>query len=328
MKNKMICPYCLEQKTIAVRKDKNKKSYYSCSACNSIIPREYAENTAIPREVVSAVGFRGHGKTINFSSLFYSVDELASIWPGFYSFAIDEKSLETLRNNINKLKKGELPPPSPTSFPTPTIVRFSNIPGLGDRFFLFYDTSGEAYTNASRLITNARFVKRSQVVIFLISLKDLDYDGSKMHDLLSVYIQGLTELEGNPKDQHLLVVFSKGDVLNPIMDENSRWKEIWQYLTNGGLKSLENIKIKKYIAGMKKASNILRDFTRIDLKATQFLNFAKNRFKTVEFSIISSLGANPVESRLQVEITPKRIFDPLLWVTYQSLSWFKKLISI
>lgn len=327
MKNKMICPYCLENKTIAARKDKNEKSYYSCSACNSIIPREYAENTAIPKEVISAVGFRGHGKTINFSSLFYSVDELASIWPGFYSFAIDEKSLETLRNNINKLKKGELPPPSPTSFPTPTIVRFSNIPGLGDRFFLFYDTSGEAYTNASRLITNAPFVKRSKVVIFLISLKDLDYDSSKMNDLLSVYIQGLTELEGNPQDQHLLVVFSKGDVLNPIMDENSRWKEIREYLTNGGLKSLENIKIRNYIAGMKKVSNILKDFARIDLQAAQFLNFAKNRFKTVEFSIISSLGANPVESRLQVEITPKRIFDPLLWVTYRSLSGYKKLIS-
>lgn len=321
MKNNMICPNCLAQDTIGARKDRDKKKYYSCSECNSIIPREYAENTGTPIEVVSAVGFRGHGKTLYFSSLFYSVDRLAAIWPGFYSFATDEKSLDTIKDNIAALKRGDLPPPNPASFPIPTNVRFCNLPNLGNRFFLFYDTGGEAYTRASKLIKYASFVKRSKTVIFLISLEDIAYDAAKMHELLSIYVQGLTELEGKPGDQHLLVVFSKGDLLGTRLDKR---KPIRRYLEKGGLESLGKIKMRDYITRMKRVSGHLRKFARKELHATQFVNFAQDQFKSLDFSIISSLGAKPVGNRLQVEITPRRIFDPLLWVSFKSLSWFRR----
>lgn len=321
MKNDIVCPYCLEEDSIALRKDANNKKFYACSTCNSTIPREYAENDSAEIEVISAVGFRGHGKTLYFSSLFYSLDKLATIWPGFYSFAGDEQSLDTLKENISKLKKGELPPPNPASFPIPTNVRFSNMPGLGNRFFLFYDTGGEAYARASKLIKHAGFVKRSKTVIFIICLEDIDFDGMKMHELLSIYVQGLTELGGNPKNQNLLVVFSKGDLLGPKL---AAWKHIRQYLAKGRLENLENLKLGNYMVGMKMVSARLKKFARKELNAVQFLNFAHDQFKSVEFSIISSLGAKPVGGKLQVEINPKCIFDPLLWAIFKSLNWFKK----
>jgi hypothetical protein len=321
LRRKIVCPNCLEQRTIKTRLDENNKEYYSCLACNSVIPREYAENTSSPVEVVSAVGFRGHGKTLYFSSLFYSIDKLASIWPGFYSFAADERSLDTIKDNISKLKKGELPPPSPASFPIPTNVRLANLPALGDRFFLFYDTGGESYTRASKLIKYAGFVRRSHTAVFLVSLEDLDYDGSKLHELLSIYVQGLTELAGKPGNQHLLVVFSKGDLLGPKLNSGGSGSErIWQYLTGGEIKSLNHIKILDYIKGMQEVSADLREFTGRELNALQFINFAQDQFRSVEFSLISSLGAKPVGNRLQVEINPKRLFDPLLWIAYRSLN--------
>lgn len=321
MNRNILCPYCLAQRTISVKKDDNKTSYYSCSDCNAIIPREYAENHTTPVEVISAVGFRGHGKTLYFSSLFYSVNKLASLWPGFYSFASDERSLDTINDNITKLKKGTLPPPNPASFPIPTNVRFCNIPTLGTRFFLFYDTGGETYTRASKLIKYAGFVKRSRTVILLISLEDLDYDGLKMHELLSTYTQGLIELGGNPKAQHLLVVFSKGDLLGAKFAKRQKIKD---YLDTGGLEHLENINMKDYIAQMSRVSTLLRRFARKELNAAQFISFAVDQFKSLDFSIISSLGSKPAGSRLQVEITPRRIFDPLFWVSYKSLGWLKR----
>jgi len=315
-----LCPYCLEKNRIVRKKEKSRESY-SCTSCLSPIPREYAENFNTRSEVVSTVGFRGHGKSLYFSALFYSMDKLAVIWPGFYSFATDERSLDTIKDNISELKQGNLPPPTPASFPIPTNTRFSNMPAFGHRFFLFYDTGGEAFVKSGKLIKHAAFVKRSETVLFLVSLKDIDFDGTKLHDLLSTYVQGLTELGGNPKNQTLLVVLTKGDLLGSRMND---YDDLRQYLKNGGLDSLRNFKLGPYVDKMQAVSNGLGKFIHDQLKAVQFMNFAKAEFKNTEFSIISALGAKPVGNRLQVEINPKCIFDPLIWVTYNSMNWLER----
>ncbi len=325
MGNRKICPYCLVAGSIKKLSDANKNQFYACETCKSTISREYAENTTCETEVISTVGFRGHGKTLYFSSLFYSFDKLATIWPGFYSFATDEKSLNTIKDNISKLKKGELPPPTPTSFPIPTNTRLSNMPVLGNRFFLFYDTGGEAYAGASKLIKYAGFVSRAKTIIFLVSLKDIDYDPLKLHELLNVYVQGLTELGGDPKKQDLLVVYSKGDLMGSHLED---WKQIRLYLSNGGIDNLKDLNLGRYVMGMKKISSRLKRFTKNELNALQFINFAQDSFKSVEFSIITSLGAKPDGNRLQVEMNPKCIFDPLLWVSFRSLSWLKRTLLL
>lgn len=322
MRSNLICPFCLDKSTISKRKsNEGREQFYKCSSCQSTIPREYAENTTASTEIISVVGFRGHGKTLYFSSLFNSMDRLAEIWPNFYTFATDETSLDTVRDNIISLKKGQLPPPTPASFPVPTNIRFSNIPTIGNRFFLFYDTGGEAYAKASKLIKYAGFVKRSRTVIFLVSLEEVGFDGLKLHDLLSTYVQGLTELGGNPASQDLMVVFSKGDILGTRLDQ---YKQVREYLANNGLENLRGFKLATYILGMKRISSRLKKFAKKELNAIQFLNFADDRFKSVEFSVISSLGARPDGSRLQVQINPKCIFDPLIWVSYKSLGWFAR----
>ncbi|MFQ6063239.1 MAG: hypothetical protein ACE5J9_08730 [Methanosarcinales archaeon] len=161
----MMCPYCLAQNSI--KYDKRNRNYF-CSECKREVPAEYATNITIKKVVVSAVGFRGHGKTIYFASLFNILNELAGIWDSFHTLTTDEKSLYTVKDNLKSLKVGELPSSTPANFPSPTIVRFSNIPRFGDRFFLFYDTGGEAYYRASTLINFASFVKRARTVMFVI----------------------------------------------------------------------------------------------------------------------------------------------------------------
>ena len=316
----LMCPGCLERDCIR-KHDQGKRQYFSCTDCSASIPAEYVNETGIEREVISAVGFRGHGKTMYFGSLFYTIDDLAKYWPGFYTFALDETSLDVVREISADLKAGKRPKSTGASFHSPTIVRLSNIPGLGDRFLLFYDTGGESYTNANRLIQHARFVRNSRTVIFIVSLDVLEKKNERMNDLLSVYVQGLNELEGKTEDQHLIVVLSQGDKYQ----ERLRGRDhVWRYLQEGTLEELGNEKLGRYINGMKVISDSLRSFVRDDLGEAQFLNFATTRFRSVEFSIVSALGADPVGDRLQFEIVPKRIMDPILWVMYKSLGFFRR----
>jgi hypothetical protein len=315
----MLCPFCLKENTITKVEDGG-RSYYVCSEhAEPRIPVTYGENYKIPRDVISAIGFRGHGKTAYFASLFSSLNDLALVWPNFSTFPIDEKSLDTVHDNVKLLNGGNLPRNTPKNFPIPTIVQFSDMPKFKDRFLIFYDTGGENFERASNLIGNANFVKRSKTAIFFMSLPDLEYDTQQMHHLLSVYIQGLKDLGGNPKEQNLLVVLTKGDLLAPKLEKHN---EIWNYLVNGDTKNLQYANLNSQLAEMKKISKSLKAFIREDIGAAGFLNLGEKNFRAVDICIISALGAAPKGDQLDISVNPKRIFDPILWVMNNSTGWF------
>jgi hypothetical protein len=71
---------------------------------------------------------------------------------------------------------------------------------------------------------------------------------------------------------------------------------------------------------MQGMSNLLYRFTEEELDAYEFLNAAESNFKSVSFSIISALGTEPYGARLSVEIVPRRILDPILWIMEKSFS--------
>lgn len=315
----MLCPFCLEEEDFKKLEERG-RIYYVCSKNPmDTIPIIYVENKKFPRDVISAIGFRGHGKSAYFASLFASLDDLARAWPDFFTFPVNEHALDTITNNVKLFKDGKLPRFTPASFPKPTIIQFSNMPRFGNRFLIFYDTGGENFERASRLIDNADFVKRSQTAIFFISLHDLEYDPQEMTRLLTVYIMGLKDLGGDPKQQHLLVVLTKGDLLAPKLESH---EQIWKYLVNGDVKNLQYSDIKSQMKEMKNISVFLKEFLIKDIGASMFISLGKANFRTVEISIISALGARPKEDRLDISATPKRIFDPMLWVMNNSTGLF------
>jgi hypothetical protein len=317
MKN-MLCPYCLKENTIK-RVEEGGRAYYICSEhAEPKIPIIYGENPKLPRDVISAIGFSGHGKTAYFASLFSSLNDLARVWPNFATLPIDEKGLDTVHDNIKLLKGGHLPSATPVNFPFPTIVQFSDMPKFKDRFLIFYDTGGENFEKASRLIANANFVKRSQTAVFFMSLTDLDYNAQEMSRLLAVYIMGLKEIGGEPKQQNLLVVLTKGDLLAPKLENRP---DIWDYLVHGDTKNIQYANIKSQISDMKKISNSLKAFIREDIGAALFVSLGEKNFRAVDFCIVSALGAAPNGDQLPTAAIPKRIFDPILWVMNNSSGW-------
>ena len=313
----MLCPYCLKEGNLE-KIQEGGQIYYRCpDHPEPRIPVTYGENNKFPRDVISAIGFKGHGKSLYFTALFASFNNLPKMWPGFFTLAIDDTSLETVDRNVNRFKNGELPPQTPSNFPLPTIVQFSKIPSrFKDRFLIFFDTGGENFENASRLVQNAYFVKRSQTVIFFISLDNINYDPHEMHKLLNTYIQGLRQVDGNPRDQHLLVVLTKGDLITKKFE--SRLSEIKTYLDAGNVKYLQPTDIQTQITEMKEISKHLKTFLKEDLGALNFLNLGEHNFRSFEVCVVTSWGSDPTEG---YKPEPKRIFDPILWVMNNSIGW-------
>ncbi len=321
----MLCPFCLAD----VRKFQKKKlsrglaSAYLCPNCNEQAPRMYVEdNRKYPPVVISAVGFRQHGKTVYFASLFYTLKKLtlAHNWPEFFTMGLNEDSLETVYGNAEMLESGVLPDSTPKNFPRPTMVRAEGVPMQPDCTLLFFDTGGECFERPTQMVQFAGFVRHAKAALLLISVPDLEDPRAGMQKLLNTYVVGMRELGGRTEDQHLIVVYTKADQL--AVRFTKRWKYLRTYLIRGSVNDLA--KTEGYMERMHEVSSRLLEFTEQELHAHEFVNAAEANFKSVNFSIISALGAAPQGARLPVTIVPRRILDPMLWVMEKSFarSWF------
>lgn len=320
----MLCPFCLKGVRFG-REQREGGVMYLCPdpKCKQEVPPAYVQDyRKYPPVVVSAIGSRGHGKTVYLASLFHVLrdGELspANYWPGFYTMALSEPDMETISGNGQMLKDGKLPAPNPMNFPRPTMIRVVGMPMQRDCTLLCYDAAGEVVKNPTRLVLYASFVQRARTAIFLISIPDLkDTEVSQaMHDLLNVYVLGMSALDAHKQGQHLVVVYSKADEIG----FTKPWSDVKTYLDQGSMGELACPE--GYMKRMRKVSSQLREFTSRELRASAFLNMADANFRSVTFSVISALGAQPHAGLLDVGITPKRVFDPFLWAMEKSRpSW-------
>lgn len=313
----MICPYCLEDVKLT-RHQEDGAVFYTCPICGqaeSIPPLYVEEYDLYPPIVMNAIGFRGHGKTVYFSCLFHALyqNTLSKHWEGFYTMSLDEESLETVNRNRKMLEEGLLPASTQRIFPRPTMVRLSGIPIFGSRTLLFYDTGGEAFERSNQIRQYARFVKRATTAVLLISVGDLKNPAEETHNLLNTYVVSMSEMGAETKNQSLLIVYTKADVLQEKLQKKlEEYPELLQALQEGSLEALKNLKT--YMRSVQKVSKMLARFTSDALGASNFANFAEDKFRSVDYSIVSALGACPAEGHLKVAIQPRRIMDPLLWV--------------
>ncbi len=315
---KPLCPFCLSDARFKPHKVAGRLApVYLCPECREQVPALYVQGyRAYPAVVTSAVGFRQHGKTVFFASLFYALKELRlpQHWPTFFTMALNEDSLETVYGNVRMLEEGVMPNSTPKNFPRPTLLRLEDIPVLRqkDWTLLFYDTGGESFEKASQMVQFAGFVRQALTVLFLISITDLEEPAREMHRLLNTYVLGLEELGGRTQDQHLLVVYTKADRLPvrfPTWEQ--RWPGLHQYLLEGSIDALA--RPRGYVRRMRQISDWLRAFTERELRAYEFLNAAQHHFGSTAFSIVSALGTEPHHGRMAVRLSPRRILDPLLW---------------
>ena len=313
-----LCPFCLADAKFKKEKlPSSLASAYLCPECNEQVPALYAQDhRKYPPVVISAIGFRQHGKTVYFASLFYTLKKLtlARDWSEFFTMGLNEDSLDTVYGNARLLQDGALPDSTPKNFPRPTMIRAEGIPMQPDSTLLFFDTGGECFEKPTQLVQFAGFVRRAKAAMLLISIADMDDPRAGMHKLLNTYVVGMRELGGQTQDQHLIVVFTKADQLAGRFV--GPWLDLRTYLIEGSVEALAQTE--GYMERMYDISTQLHDFTERELHAHEFINAAEANFKSISFSIISALGTEPHGGELSVEIVPRRILDPVLWVMEKS----------
>jgi hypothetical protein len=300
-----------------------------CSACQRQLPADYVDyhsgwlSAFRSPAIVTVIGFSGHGKTVYLASLYYTLQNLAPrAWQEFFRQGLTLKTLKVLYDNLGLLKRGKMPDPT-ISFPEPNIDRLHKVPKFGDRTLLIYDPPGESFELDKfddAIKEYAGFVKQSPCALFLVSMTDMmkqfdseDAVADEMHRLLETYNVGMKNLGVRGKTQHLIVVYTKADRL---LSHYSFPVEVIKCLESSDVDGLGDIP--SYMLGMKRNSQLLKDFTAESLNARNFLANARTNFKTVEFCAVSALGSEPVDERLIERITPRRVIDPLLWVLDKS----------
>jgi len=226
--------------------------------------------------------------------------------------ALNDYSLDTVDENLKILEEGYLPDSTPKNFPTPTIVQAGKIPFQTDSTLLCYDTGGESFEKVTQIGQYASFVRSSQSVLFLLSLYDLEKNEriAQMERLLTTYINGISELGGDTKQQHLVIVYTKADEW--VQSLPPEYNELREYLLLGTIEGLSDHK--NYMQRLYTISQRLQFFTDKYLKASGFLNTARANFASLEFTIISALGSSPKDGELSPQITPRRVLDPLFWI--------------
>ncbi|MFC1596923.1 hypothetical protein ACFL5Q_03150 [Planctomycetota bacterium] len=320
----MLCPFCLSKAGFEQQVEGPPGPRCRNADCAELAPALYVQDyRKYPPVVVSAVGFREHGKTVYFAALFYAMKKLklAQHWLKFFTMGLTEESLQTVYENVGMLERGELPDANPKNFPRPTIVRVTGVPIQPDATLLCYDTGGECFERPTQLIKYASFVKRAQTAMFLISVPNLEDPVREMHRLLETYAVGMSELQTNTKYQHLVVVYTKADMM---IDRLARWVNLSSYLREGSMDGMANPQ--HYMSRLRSVSNDLRDFTGKELGAYEFVNAARQSFRSVEYTIVSALGAEPIGRELPVQIAPRRVLDPLFWLMEKSLPGWRRVL--
>lgn len=319
------CPYCLNIVDPSLSSGEKGIKTYICPTenCKAAIYRDYVEKKEIPKATVGLVGFTGHGKTVFLSALFYLLKYLkrSQTWgrDAFNWISLDENTHRIMFKHVPLLEeKGELPAGTPENFPHPALIQFDQIPYFGDYFLSFYDTAGSVYESPEKITDMGRFVAHSEVVLFIISMKDCgEMWADRMEALLELYILAVhNQLHIDlKKRQHLIVVLSKADELDYLPDELKSFLQQGHYGWYD-TKSAENKKeiIKSKLWQLKEKSRIIEDWL-VRNNCAGFTGLAKKRFRSVEYTIVSSLGAAPVGNRLRTKLQPKdpkRVLDPFL----------------
>lgn len=335
----MICPYCVEDVPAGSQR------HDGCQIIQTEFPPFYMDYhgavAATDPVILSVVGFSGHGKTVFLCALFEYLDQyLTAIWPDFFNLVLDQDSLSTLNAKREALDDTKLPARTPQSFPRPGIFRLTNmpciqgnahLPPLVDTTILIYDPPGEAFLNEAGIVKFARFVKRSNCVLFLIDLTALgDSIPSKMAKLLDTYLLGMRRMGIEKKSQHMIVVYTKSDDIKVSVPEFENYLErepmLKAYLNEQTPRTLANPQ--SHLVHLQSISNLLDTFTRTELRATKFIHVAKEWFASVSYTVVSSLGAAPEKSqaedgqeemKLKVKMSPRCVADPLLHVLAKSI---------
>lgn len=303
----MRCPYCLTTSTAPHINAQT--GSYECPNCRSVLPKGYIEHKKVPRATVGVVGFSGHGKTVYLTSLFSELSKLSNHWQGYYFRCLDDYTHRILYEQVPLFQSGVLPDSTPANFPSPSLIKYANIPGYSDAYLGYYDTAGEVFNDADNITRTGYFVAHADAILFILSIPDCTRDSldDDLSRLLDTYIRAVEDyLKITLKEhQELIVILTKGDLIPNLPHTLQDW------LNHGGMASYLQ-PLTEHRLELNYISMTLESWLREDLQCNRFVNMAYEYFKEVRFTIVSSTGRD--KDGKQNSWEPLRVLAPFIWV--------------
>ncbi len=317
------CPYHLGMVEPKLE-SRNGTAAYVCpdANCKAAIHRDFVERLDIPRTTVGLIGFSGHGKTVYITSLFYFLKYLRNKWADYYCLSLDDNTHKILHYHVPLFEDSQLPKSTPANFPFPSLIHFHNIPFFRNWFACFYDTAGAVFENTQKIADQGRFVACSDVLLFIISIIDCGKKWpDRMVEFLDTYIRAVwNSMRADLKKQHLIVVLTKADSLGNTNPTGILSEDLVTELNSGFYKNYLDLNGREDIIRLKERSINIRNWL-IREGGQGFVSIAKDKFKSVEYTLVSSTGSAPVGDRLLTKLTPedpKLVLDPFLWILEKS----------
>jgi GTP-binding protein EngB required for normal cell division len=300
-------------------KKKGSRKVYYCSLCQSEIPRIYFESPDLSYTKIGLLGYSGHGKSTFVTALMSTLNQLTNSWKNLTIETLDDDSHHSLNYKTTELIKGNMPLPSPAVYPRPTFFKLSGFPDSDLRFISIFDTGGKLFENLELMTKKGRFYSHTDVIYFVISLVEeemKDIWNMKIMKLLDRYINVVYSRYGTKtaKKQDIIFILTKADQLLKL--ENG--KKMDQEISSKLMKS----PIDNYIQSPSDIKNQINENSeRIEYwlrsnNCNSFINFAKDHFRNVSFSLVSIYGSTDSEENKIKLLTPDKhwaVLDPFIW---------------
>ena len=305
-----LCPRCMRLVPRFTKGKTANDSQYSCPSCDEVIQFRYAEDfDQVSRVQLSLAGMSGHGKTMFLRGIYAYLNSLGRKWHGFRFLPLSDDDAQSFRLAIGENKIGELANPSQL-VERPVGFQLCGIPGIGAVHLLLYDISGEAFDTSRKLGRHAYFIPRSNVITLILSLTDLE-NGQELAFLLGRLMEAIRLNGRDPREKSLVVVLTKGDRLkadSTLPDSATAFLSNELPIDPCDMESLHTL------------SDDLEDW--LQQHPENYWNFvqtAKEEFRTVRYTVISSIGSEPTTSDVHVQMNPRNVISPLLWLLRLSL---------
>lgn len=298
----LLCPNCLTGVESFQNVVEGETGGYLCPGCGGDVPLRYVRDyDSYPPIVLSLIGFSGHGKTVYVASLWGALTRACAEWPDFSYIPLDEQALQAVRERQDALERGDLPDATQQVFPRPVILRMDGVPGIGKCQLLVYDTSGEAFEQVNHLKEYGGYVTQSPAVVWLVSLQDLGSPRDLLA-LLTRYLQAVEEMRGQPKNQVLLVLLTKGDQLL-----NSEDAPHYVRACLNGDESANSPETRSRLS-----AEIEEWLSEQHSEYRLFARRVREEFRDVRFGVSSALGSAPDGRRLAVAPTSRGVMWPII----------------
>jgi len=135
-----------------------------------------------------------------------------------------------------------------------------------------------------------------------------------MHRLLEMYVLGMARMKAKTKRQHLVVAFTKADILkSTLVDCPTTVQRL-----NTPIEAAFAGSRKNYLAALRQVSDELLNFTENVLGAKFFVRLQRDAFRSVSYCAVSALGSPPEGGHLTTTMEPRGVVDPLIWVLEKS----------